>query len=150
MDNLFEEYHNLDFEEVIGGGQVKTRFRYTNVKPEDFGLNDEEILLLDDKKLNQLVSLKNYRPFRDTDADAAAPDGEAPSSGDRRKKRGINVYAVMNKKKEFRKEVNEGLEMVKKVNEANLDSEKSKHFKIKTKEGKKEKLLKKRKRKDRE
>ena len=48
---------------------VKTRFRYANVPREDFGLNDEEILLLDDSKLNQLVSLKNYRPYRDVEND---------------------------------------------------------------------------------
>ena len=76
LDNLFEEYHNLDFEDVIGGGTVKTRFKYTNVKPEDFGLNDEEILLLDDKQLNQLVSLKNYRPFKNVDEDAAPAEGD--------------------------------------------------------------------------
>ena len=52
LENLFDEYHNLDFEDVIGGGQVKTRFRYTGVKPDDYGLNTEEILLLDDKQLN--------------------------------------------------------------------------------------------------
>ena len=52
LDNLFEEYHNLDYEDVIGGGSVKTRFRYTNVPKADFGLTEEEIFLLDDHKLN--------------------------------------------------------------------------------------------------
>jgi len=52
LDNLFEEYHNLDYEDVIGGGSVKTRFRYTNVPKADFGLTEEEIFLLDDNKLN--------------------------------------------------------------------------------------------------
>jgi len=45
------------FEDVIGDGLV-TRFKYTNVAKEDFGLTNEEILLLEDKKLNQIVSLK--------------------------------------------------------------------------------------------
>ena len=67
LDNLFDEYHNLDFEDVIGGGSVKTRFNYTNVKPDDYGINTEEILLLDDKQLNQLVTLKSYRPYHDAD-----------------------------------------------------------------------------------
>lgn len=31
LDNLLDEYYNLDFEDVIGGGQIKTRFKYTKV-----------------------------------------------------------------------------------------------------------------------
>lgn len=42
-----------------------TRFKYTQVSKEDFGLNDDEILLLDDRKLNEIVSLKQYRPYRE-------------------------------------------------------------------------------------
>ena len=50
LDSLFEEYHNLDYEDNIDG--TKMRFKYKNVPKEDFGLTNEEILLLDDKKLN--------------------------------------------------------------------------------------------------
>jgi len=49
---------------VIADGVV-TRFKYTQVKNEDFGLTNEEILLIDDKKLNNIVSLKQYRPYRE-------------------------------------------------------------------------------------
>ena len=28
LDNLFEDYHNLDCEDVIAGGAIKTRFSY--------------------------------------------------------------------------------------------------------------------------
>lgn len=49
LDDLFEEYHNLDYDDVIGGGTVLTRFKYTSVPQEDFGLSNEEILLLEDK-----------------------------------------------------------------------------------------------------
>lgn len=49
LENLLDDYYNLDFEDVIGGGSVKTRFKYTKVKENDFGLTDDDILLLDDK-----------------------------------------------------------------------------------------------------
>ena len=49
---MFEDYHKLDCEDVIGTGQIKTRFGYTKVSKEDFGLTEEEILLMDDKALN--------------------------------------------------------------------------------------------------
>ena len=144
----------MDFEDVIGGGTVKTRFKYTSVKPDDFGLNDDEILLLDDKQLNQLVSLKNYRPFKNVEEEAAPADGEEPLRERKQKKQGVNVHAVINKKKEFRKELNDKLEMVRQVEQAQLEAEKSKLLKTKKKDekkhGKKDKLLKKRKHKDNE
>jgi protein KRI1 len=43
---------------------MKTKFRYTNVASQDFGLSNEEIFMLDDKQLNAIVSLKKYRPYR--------------------------------------------------------------------------------------
>ena len=65
LENLLDEYYNLDFEDLIGGGSIKTRFKYHKVASEDFGLTEDEILLLDDKQLNRLVSLKKYRPYLD-------------------------------------------------------------------------------------
>ncbi len=49
LETLLDDYYNLDFEDVIGGGSVKTRFKYQRVKKEDFGLTEDEILLLEDK-----------------------------------------------------------------------------------------------------
>lgn len=49
LENLLEDYYNLEYEDIIGGGSVKTRFKYKKVGATDFGLTDEEILLLDDK-----------------------------------------------------------------------------------------------------
>lgn len=51
LDQLFDEYHQLDYEDVIADG-VTTRFQYTTVQKESYGLSNEEILLIDDKKLN--------------------------------------------------------------------------------------------------
>lgn len=67
LESLLEDYYNLDFEDVIGGGTVKTRFKYKKVAARDFGLTEDEILLLDDKQLNRLVGLKKYRPYKDDD-----------------------------------------------------------------------------------
>ena len=53
-----------DFEDVIGGG-VKTKFKYVNVKPESYGLSDEQILFGDDKELNKYVSIKKLAPYSD-------------------------------------------------------------------------------------
>ena len=49
LEGLLDEYYNLDFEDLIGGGTIKTRFKYRKVANEDFGLTEDEILLLDDK-----------------------------------------------------------------------------------------------------
>lgn len=89
LDDLLDEYHQCDFEDIIADG-VTTRFKYVQVPKEDFGLTSEEILLLDDKKLNQIVSLKKYRPFREQESD---------------QQRKINVYKTIQKKKELRREV---------------------------------------------
>ena len=58
LDSLLQEYYDLDCEDVIGGGSLKTRFKYINVPKESFGLTEEEILLLDDNKLNKFASIK--------------------------------------------------------------------------------------------
>jgi len=59
-----EEYENIGYEDVIGK-DLKTRFKYRSVPKFDFGLSNADILLLDDYKLNRLVSLKKYRTYRD-------------------------------------------------------------------------------------
>lgn len=67
LDKLLQEYYDLDAEDVIGGGRVKTRFKYTSVPKEDYGLTAEEILLLDDNQLNKFAHLKQLRPYRNLD-----------------------------------------------------------------------------------
>lgn len=64
IDKMVEDYYNLDFEDVIAGG-IKTRFKYIDVKPDNYGLDDENLVFGDDKTLNSLVSLKKLAPYRE-------------------------------------------------------------------------------------
>jgi protein KRI1 len=64
IKRLLEEYHKLDYEDHVGG--IPTRFRYKEVQPENYGLSIEEILMMDDKELNQVVGLKKVAaPYRE-------------------------------------------------------------------------------------
>ena len=107
LDNLFEDYHNLDCEDVIGSGTIKTRFGYQKVTKEDFGLTDEEILLLDDRALNQLVSIKHYRPFRhnaraEADEDQAGHEVVYDKKRREQKDKPVNIHRVIALKKQFK------------------------------------------------
>ncbi|CAI9755825.1 unnamed protein product [Fraxinus pennsylvanica] len=62
-EQLMEEYYKLDYEDTIG--DLKTRFKYKPVKSKRFGLSTEEIFMLDDKELNQYVSMKKLAPYRE-------------------------------------------------------------------------------------
>lgn len=59
-----DEVLALGFEDVIGG-DLRTRFKYQGVPSNDFGLSAEEILLADDRDLNNYVSLKKMAPYRE-------------------------------------------------------------------------------------
>jgi protein KRI1 len=61
-----DEVLALGFEDVIAGG-VKTRMRYREVPAQDFGLEADEILLLDDGDLNKYVGLKRLAPYREAE-----------------------------------------------------------------------------------
>ncbi|OMO52736.1 KRR1 interacting protein 1 [Corchorus capsularis] len=63
LQEMWDEFYKLDYEDVIGG--VKTRFPYKSIKPNRYGLKPEEILAMDDKDLNQYVSLKKLAPYRE-------------------------------------------------------------------------------------
>lgn len=73
---------------------MKTRFKYTSVPKEDYGLTNEEILLLDDKKLNKFASIKQLRPYRNLD-----------ESGNPVKEKRKSEYKITKMKAELRTEL---------------------------------------------
>ncbi|CAN4110338.1 unnamed protein product [Withania somnifera] len=62
-EQLMEEYYKLDYEDTIG--DLRTRFKYRPVKAKRFGLAPEEVLMMEDKELNQYVPLKKIAPYRE-------------------------------------------------------------------------------------
>ena len=99
LDNLLQEYYDLDCEDLIGGGSVKSRFKYTTVAKENYGLTEEEIFLLDDKQLNKLVSMKNLRPYKHLDENGNVIPEE------RLKKYKPNEYKIRKLKADFKDEM---------------------------------------------
>lgn len=62
VNRLMDEYYNLDYEDIVGG--VPMRFDYKKVEPESFNMTQEEILGMEDKELNRIVSMKYLAPYR--------------------------------------------------------------------------------------
>ncbi|KAI9289760.1 KRI1-like family C-terminal-domain-containing protein [Umbelopsis sp. AD052] len=69
MEKYMEEYYNLNYEDMIG--DLPTRFKYRKVDANNFGLSPVEILLADDKDLNQVAGLKVLAPFRPAEKQAS-------------------------------------------------------------------------------
>ena len=63
VQDLWQELEALDYEDIVAG--VKCKFKYRDVKAQDYGLTDTEILEWDDNRLNKLVSLKKIAPYRE-------------------------------------------------------------------------------------
>ncbi|CAI2387649.1 unnamed protein product [Moneuplotes crassus] len=112
LDGMLEDYYNTGFEDIIGK-DIYTRFKYTNVKKSNFGLSNDEILLLNDKELNNLVSLKKYKPYRNDE--------------DR-----INLHKVNHIKKKLSKRIEDERKQLKKVLKQDIKLQKEKLLGIKT------------------
>ncbi|KAJ1646748.1 Ribosome biogenesis protein Kri1 [Coemansia asiatica] len=63
VSEYLDNYYQLDFEDVVGD-DLATRFKYAKVKPVNYGLTPAEILLADDKFLNEYVSVKKIATYR--------------------------------------------------------------------------------------
>lgn len=66
LKKLIDGYYLADFEDIIAGG-LKTRFKYGNVKKEDFGLTDADIIFCDEPILNEFLSHKFLAPYAEDD-----------------------------------------------------------------------------------
>lgn len=63
LDEYMDEIYGLDFNDMVGG--VATRFKYTSMPPQSYGLNPVEILMATDAELNEYVGIKKYAPYRE-------------------------------------------------------------------------------------
>jgi protein KRI1 len=83
-------------------GEIPTRFKYIEVPKENFGMTVEEILLADDKELNQKVPLKRLAPYR---TNYRKPGNQFRSKQGWSAKQ--HQFPRQNPKKTFRRESNE-------------------------------------------
>ncbi|KAJ1667136.1 Kinetochore protein Spc24 [Coemansia sp. RSA 1646] len=73
VSSYMDQYYQLGFDDIIGG-DLPTRFKYSKVKQVDYGLTPAEILLADDRILNEYFSVKKiatYRPDEKIENDLA-------------------------------------------------------------------------------
>ncbi|KAJ2380418.1 Ribosome biogenesis protein Kri1, partial [Coemansia sp. RSA 2603] len=62
VSEYMDKYYQLDFEDVVGD-DLLTRFKYTKVKPVDYGLTPAEILLADEDLVSKYVPVKRIATF---------------------------------------------------------------------------------------
>ncbi|KAI0300435.1 KRI1-like family C-terminal-domain-containing protein [Multifurca ochricompacta] len=62
LDQYMEELYELEFNDMVAG--MPTRFRYVPTTKASYALTPAELLLADDKDLNEYLSLKKLAPYR--------------------------------------------------------------------------------------
>lgn len=62
FNDYMEYFFPIACEDIVG--EVKTRFKYQSVPKKDYGLANKEMLMADEKLLNEYVSLKRLAPYR--------------------------------------------------------------------------------------
>lgn len=112
LEGMLEDYYNLGFEDIIGK-DIYTRFKYAKVRNNNFGLSNEEILLLNDQELNNLVSLKKYKPYRNDE--------------DR-----VNLHRIAQMKKKLRGRIEDEKKQLKNILKQDIKLQKEKLLGIKT------------------
>ncbi|KAI0359278.1 Krr1-domain-containing protein [Trametes cingulata] len=62
VQEYMDELYGLDFNDMVAG--MPTRFKYTKVEPQNFGLTPAEILMATDAELNSYMGIKKIAPYR--------------------------------------------------------------------------------------
>ncbi|KAI5123787.1 hypothetical protein M0805_009082 [Coniferiporia weirii] len=62
LDEHMDDVYGLEFNDMVG--DLPTRFKYTPVLPQTYGLDPVEILLADDADLNTVVGIRALAPYR--------------------------------------------------------------------------------------
>eukprot|EP00249_Psilotum_nudum_P021202 c28017_g1_i1 orf=39-2042(+) len=93
FDKQLGEYYKLDYEDMIGN--LPTRFKYRQIKQNTYGLSTFDILLADDKDLNEYISLKKLATFR---TEEWKPNKHHHLSQKMRKKLALNLSSKKSEK----------------------------------------------------
>lgn len=62
LDEAMDNVYGLEFNDIVGG--IATRFKYTPVLPQNYGMSAAEILLAEEADLNNVVGLRALAPYR--------------------------------------------------------------------------------------
>ncbi|KEF55968.1 uncharacterized protein A1O9_07548 [Exophiala aquamarina CBS 119918] len=67
IEQLVDDQLQLELNNSLPESSKSARFRYRETSPKSFGLSSRDILLADDKQLNEFVGLKKLASFRDAE-----------------------------------------------------------------------------------
>jgi protein KRI1 len=65
IEQLVDDQLQLELNSSVPEGSKSASFRYRETSPKSFGLSSRDILLADDKQLNEFAGLKKLASFRD-------------------------------------------------------------------------------------